>query len=38
METVYQIVKTILVVVFCIESLFAPKIAGGDFSPSDPAG
>lgn len=38
MKTMYQILKTILTVVFCIESLFGAKIAGGDFSPSDPAG
>ena len=31
METVYQILKTVLVLAFFVEQLFAPKIAGGDF-------
>lgn len=37
METVYQILKTVLVLAFFVEQLFAPKIAGGDFPPSGPA-
>ena len=36
METFYQILKMILVPVFCIGQLFAPKITGGDFPPSGP--
>ncbi len=36
METMYQVLKMILIAVFCIESLFAPKIAGGDYPPSEP--
>lgn len=34
METVFQILKTVLVLAFFVEQLFAPKIAGGDFPPS----
>ena len=36
MESFYQLLKTFLVLVFCIEQLFAPRIAGGDFPPSEP--
>lgn len=36
MESFYQLLKTILVLVFCIEQLSAPRIAGGDFPPSEP--
>ena len=36
METFYQLLKTVLVLVFCIEQFFAPRIAGGDFPPSEP--
>ncbi len=37
METVYQILKMLLIAVFSIEQLFAPRIAGGDFPQSGPA-
>ena len=37
METLYQIMKMMLVVVFSLEQLFAPKIAGGDLPPGGPA-
>ncbi len=37
METLYQILKMVLVPVFSLQQLFAPKIAGGDFPPSGPA-
>lgn len=37
METIYKILKMMLVAVFCTEQLFAPKIAGGDFPPSGAA-
>ncbi len=36
METLYQILKMMLIVVFSLEQFFAPKIAGGDFPPSEP--
>ena len=36
MKTIYQLLKTVLVFVFCIEQLFAPKIPGDDFPPSAP--
>ncbi len=36
METFYQMMKMMLVFVFSLEQLFAPKIAGGDFAPSEP--
>ena len=36
METLYQILKMMFVVVFSLEQLFAPRIAGGDFPPSAP--
>ncbi len=36
MEKVYQILKMFFILVFSLEQLFAPKIAGGDFPPSDP--
>ena len=35
MVTFYQIMKMMLVALFCVEQLFAPKIAGGDFPPSE---
>ena len=37
METLYQILKMTLVLVFSLEQLFAPRIAGGDFPPSGQA-
>ncbi|MBR2732584.1 MAG: hypothetical protein IKD72_11450 [Clostridia bacterium] len=36
METFYQALKMIFVLVFSIGQLFSPKIAGGDFPPSAP--
>ena len=36
METFYQMMKMMLAFVFSLEQLFAPKIAGGDFAPSEP--
>ena len=36
METIYQALKMIFVLVFIIGQLFSPEIAGGDFPPSEP--
>lgn len=36
MVKVYQMLKMIFVLVFSLEQLFSPKIAGGDFLPSKP--
>ncbi len=36
METFYQALKTLFVLVFGIGQLLSPKIAGGDFPPSEP--
>lgn len=36
METVYKILKILLIFTFSLGQLFSPKIAGGDFPPSEP--
>lgn len=34
MDTMYQVLKTVFVLLFCIWQLFSPKIVGGDFPAS----